>query len=392
MITRARVAAAAMAALAAAAVWAQAPSRVATSIASLRAAPVFYHGKPVAVLGSIAESRDIFRLEPMSAGGAVPSPTGLVDVSDKPIFVYWRERPTRTSGEIRGEFWDLGRLTEGDTRFSNYDFRPLLEATTQGRWPGRDQMFVIIGATLVEAVLPDSPSLRAIVLAPEKYENRSVTLSGRFRGRNLLADVASPLQNPGKWDFVIQSADASIWVTGVRPKGKDFDLDPGSRMDTRRWVQVTGTVRHEISRVWLEGREIELSSAPDETPLTVDVPITPPEPPPTVVFSAPVADETEVDARVIVRVQFSRDMDARSFKDHIRVTYVPPMLPGKPPVAPPPPPVWAFNYNVGSRGIELKFARPLEPFQAVRIELLAGIKAIDGEPMQPWALTFMTGR
>ena len=71
-----------------------------------------------------------------------------------------------------------------------------------------------------------------------------------------------------------------------------------------------------------KGREIALSSAPDETPLTVDVPVTPPEPAPAVVFSAPVADEVDVEPRVIVRVQFSRDMDARSFKDQIRVSYV----------------------------------------------------------------------
>lgn len=392
MIARAAVAAAG-AILAVTAASAQPPTRVAATIAALRAAPVFYHGKPVAVLGSIVESRDLVRLEPLSSADAPPpAHTPLVDVSGRPIFVYWRERPTRTSGELRGEFWDLGRLAEGDTRFSSYDFRPLLEATTQGRWPGRDQIFVMIGATMTEAVLPDSPSLRAIVLAPEKYENRSVTLSGRFRGRNLYADIASPLQVPGKWDFVMQSADGSIWVTGLRPKGRDFDLDPGARVDTRRWVQVTGTVRRELSRVWIEAREIGLSSAPDETPLAVDVPVTPPEPPPTVVFSAPVADETDVDGRVVVRVQFSRDMDARSFKDRIRVTYVPPAVPGKPAPAPTPIPSWGFAYNVGNRGIELKFARPLEPFQTVRVELLAGITAIDGEPLQPWALTFTTGR
>ena len=392
MIARAGLVAAG-AALAATVVSAQPPTRVAATIAALRAAPVFYHGKPIAVLGSIVEARELFRLEPMSAA-SVPAaaPAAVVDISERPVFIFWRERPTRTSGEIRGEFWDLGRLTEGDTRFSSYDFRPLLEATTQGRWPGRDQIFVLIGATMTEAVLPESPSLRAIVLAPDKYENRSVTLSGRFRGRNLYADVASPLQTPGKWDFVIQSADGSIWVTGVRPKGRDFELDPGARLDTRRWVQVTGTVRRELSRVWIEGREIGLSSAPDETPLPVDVPVTPPEPPPAVVFSAPVADETDVDGRVIVRVQFSRDMDARSFKDHLRVTYVAADVPGKPAAAPRPVPSWAFNYNVGSRGIELKFAAPLEPFQTVRVELLAGIKAIDGEPLQPWALTFTTGR
>lgn len=389
MIARAGFVAAA-AALVAAAAAAQPQTRVAATLSALRAAPVFYHGKPIAVLGSIVESRDLFRLEPMSAAAPAAAPAATVDIADRPVFLYWRERPTRTSGEIRGEFWDLGRLTEGDTRFSSYDFRPLLEAATQGRWPGRDQIFVILGASVTEAVLPDSPSLRAIVLAPEKYENRGVALSGRFRGRNLYADIASPLQTPGKWDFVMQSADGSIWVTGLRPKGRDFELDPGARLDTRRWVQVTGTVRRELSRVWIEGREIALSSAPDETPLTVDVPVTPPEPAPAVVFSAPVADEVDVEPRVIVRVQFSRDMDARSFKDQIRVSYVAKDAAGKPAAAPPP--TWAFTYNVGNRGIELKFARPLEPFHTVRVELLAGIKAIDGQPLPPWALTFTTGR
>jgi Bacterial Ig-like domain len=392
MMTRARIAAFTLVGLTAAVAAAQPPSRIATTTVALRASPVFFHGKPVALLGSVAESRGLFLLQPMAAAGDAATPAAVTSTAERPIYVYWRERPARTSGEIRGEFWDLGRLTEGDARFSNYDFRPLLEATTQGRWPGRDQVFVIIGAMLVDPVLPESPSLRAIALAPEKYENRSVTLSGRFRGRNLHADVATPLQTPTKWDFVIQSADASLWVSGARPKGKGFDLDPGARMDTGRWVQVTGTVRREASRVWIEAREVELSAAPDETPVEVAVPVTPPEPPPTVVFSAPVADETEVDAAVTVRIQFSRDMDAKSFKDHVRITYVPPDVPGKPAATPPPLPAWAFTYNVGSRGIELKFSKPLAPFQVVRVELQPGIRAIDGEPLQPWSLTFTTGR
>ena len=83
-------------------------------------------------------------------------------------------------------------------------------------------------------------------------------------------------------------------------------------------------------------------------------------------------------------------MDARSFKDRIRITYLPSLVDGKP-VPPPPPPVWAFNYNVGNRGIELKFARPLERLQSLRVELLPGIVAIDGEPLAPWSMTFSTG-
>jgi Bacterial Ig-like domain len=385
MITRGRTAALAALLLASSAASAQPPSRYATTPAALRAAPVFFHGKQIAVLGSIVESRDLYRIEPTSGPGlAAPESSG------RAIYVFWRDRPTRTMGEIRGEFWDLGRLTEGDSRFTAYDFRPLLEATTEGRWPGRDQVFVILGASMTEATFPDTPTLRALVLAPERYENRSVTVSGRFRGRNLHADVATPVPTPTKWDFVVQSADSAMWISGLRPRGRGFELDPGARVDTGRWVQVTGTMRRDGSRVWIDAREIELSSAPEETPVEVEVPVTPKEPQPTVVFSAPVPDETEVEATIVVRIQFSRDMDARSFKDRIRVTYQPPQAGGQ--TQTPPPPVWAFSYSVGNRGIELKFTKPLERFQTVRVELLEGIKAIDGEPLQPWALTFATGR
>jgi len=366
---------------------AQPPSRQATTIAALRAAPVFFHGKQIAVLGSIVESRGMYRLEPPAAGaGAVP------DAPGRGIYVYWRERPSRTDGEIRGEFWDLGRLSEGDPRFTAYDFKPLLENVTEGRWPPRDQLFVVLGGTAVEPVLADPPSLRAIALAPDKYEGRGVTISGRFRGRNLHADLASPLPAPTKWDFVIQSADASMWIGGLRPRGKGFELDPNARVDTGRWVQVAGTVRREGSRVWIEGREIELASAPTTQPAdaAVDVPVTAPEPPPTVVFSAPVSDDTDVAPTGVVRIQFSRDMDARTFKDRVRVTYES-AKPGMPPPTGVAQPVYTFAYTVGSRGIEVKFTKPLERLQKVRIDLLEGITAIGGDPLKPWTLTFTTG-
>jgi hypothetical protein len=376
-----------MAALTAASASAQTSTRVATTADALRAAPVFYHGKPIALLGSTVEERSLVRLAPLASGTDTPAaPDGF----GRAIYVYWKERPTRTSGEIRGEFWDLGRLTEGDTRFTSYDFRALLEATTQGRWPGRDQIFVLIGATMVESVLPDTPTLRAVVLAPERYENRSVSISGRFRGRNLHADIAAPVPTPTKWDFVIQSADASVWVSGLRPRGSGFELDPNARMDTGRWLQVGGTLRRENSRVWIEAREIALSAPPEEKTVSVEVPVTPPEPPPRVVFSAPVPDEPDVEPTVLVRIQFSRDMDARSFKDRVRVSYVSKSGAAQPQALAAP--IWSFSYNVGSRGLELKFAKPLAPFQTVRVELLEGIAATGGEPLPPWTLTFSTGR
>jgi hypothetical protein len=372
------------------AVAAQTSNRLCTTPASLRASPVFYHGKQIAVLGAAVEGRDFVRLEAPGASGPAPAPVAASSLAgDRPIYLFWRGRPQQLDGEVRGEFWDLGRLTEGDSRFSAYDFRPLLEATNQGRWPARDQLFVILGATVVEAVAPSTPTLRSIALSPERYENRGVTISGRFRGRNLFADLAAPVPTPTKWDFVIQSADAAVWISGLRPKGKGFELDPSARVDTGRWVQVTGVVRRDGARSWIEGTGVELTAPPEETQVEIAVPATPREPPPAVVFSAPVPDEPDVDATIVVRIQFSRDMDARSFKDHVRVSYLPPAQVIGPP---PPPPIFNFAYNVGNRGIELKFAKPLEKFQTVRVELLEGIKSIDGDALQPWTLNFTTGR
>jgi hypothetical protein len=358
-------------------VFAQAPTRIATNADALITSPVFFHGKQIAVRQAFEEDRGATRL-------VIPQP-GARD--PRSAFVIWRERPAISDGEIRGEFWDLGRLDQGDPRFTAYDFGPILEIASSGRWPPRDQLFVITGATLVESALPQAPTLRAIALAPDRYADRGVTLVGRFRGRNLYGDLPQPL-NKGKWDFVLQSADAAVWVTGVRPKGKDFDLDPGARVDTGRWLEVTGVVRRSGATVWIEAESVRLSTPPTEAPVEITVPPMPKEPPPIVIFTAPVKDDGDVDRTAPVRIQFSRDMAPVSFGGHVRVTYA---TPAQGAAQPPAPPKIAVRYNEATRSIEISFAAPLERFNVVRIDLLDGITAADGQPLQPWSMTFTTG-
>jgi hypothetical protein len=254
----------------------------------------------------------------------------------------------------------------------------------EGRWPGREELYVIVGAVIVESPLPPTPTLRSLVLAPERYDNREVSVVGRFRGRNLYGDLPGPL-NKSKWDFVLQSADAAIWTSGLRPRGKNFDLDPSARVDTGRWLQVTGVVHAQGGGAWIEAKSIEISAPPNETPVDVDVPTTPKAPPPTVVFSAPVPDEADVERSVVVRIQFSWDMDAKTFRDRVRVTYAPTQ--GEAPA----PPAFATSYNEGSRALQVKFTERLERFQTVKVELLDGIAAVDGQALKPWTLVFTTG-
>lgn len=347
---------------------AQPPGRIATTPEALTVTPLYFHGRQVVIHATVTSTADTTR----------------VDGTLKPIFVVWRDRGTRGGGEIRGDFWDLGRLQEGDSRVTGVDFQPILEAATQGRWPGRDQVFVITRATLVDAEIPAAATIRAIALAPDRFENKTVTIVGRFKGRNLYGDVAQAL-GKSKWDFVLQSADAAVWVSALRPRGREFDLDPAARVDTGRWLEVTGTVRREGPQVWIEGTAVKAATAQPDAPAEVAIQL-PPEPPPRVIFSAPVQEDVDVERTASVRLQFSRPMDGKSFQDRIRVSYAAP-----PQGQAPQPPAFSAAYDPGNRSVEIKFKQPLERFQTVKVELLQGITAVDGQPLPPWTLTFLTG-
>ena len=109
-------------------------------------------------------------------------------------------------------------------------------------------------------------------------------------------------------------------------------------------------------------------------------------PPPEVVFSTPIAGETDVLPTSGVRIQFSRDIDPATFKGHIRRHAIR---------------TWrargarsefTTQYLPGTRVLELKFAAPLERFSTVTVELQEGILGTDKQPLAPWTLTFGTGR
>lgn len=352
---------------AAAGLLAQGSERMATTAEALVASPLFFHGRRVVVRHPTREANRLVEL----------------DATAKPVYVFWREPPSSSEGEIRGEFWDLGRMLEGDERFASYDFRPVIDAANNGHWPGRDQIFVLLGATLVPGPPPTAPTVRSIVMDPARFDGRTVTIGGRFRGRNLFGDLPQAVAR-SKWDFVIQAADAAVWITGLRPKGSSFDLDPGARVDTGRWLEVTGAVHRDGTAVWIAADSVRLATAPAEAPVEVAAPPTPPEPPPTVIFSAPLAGETDVPTAARVRIQFSRDMKPASFENHVRVRYAGPNAPGAPPAS-------TAAYNDGTRALEIRFKEALARFQTVVVQLEAGVVAIDGQPLKPWALQFSTG-
>ena len=130
----------------------------------------------------------------------------------------------------------------------------------QREWPAQGELPVIVVSEVIKAEPLAAPSVRGLALDPLRFDGQSVTVSGRFRGRNLFGDQPA---GPGrsKFDFVIQLADSSIWVVGRRPKGQGFDLNVDARVDTGRWLEVQGDVHIGKGLVWIEAIAIRTATA-----------------------------------------------------------------------------------------------------------------------------------
>jgi hypothetical protein len=190
-----------------------------------------------------------------------------------------------------------------------------------------------------------------------------------------------------------------VWVTGIRPAGWDFDLDPRSASDARRgvWLEVTGTVRLDRRAArhcardatcrdfWIEASDLRPARGPAQT--DAQLPLRPPVQAPIVVFHDPVSDEADVAPATSVRLQFSRPMIPETFSEHIRIAYASPRVPSAVPI-----PRFSAIYSETTRSLAITFAAPLASHQSVRVELLEGIVAVNGRPFEPWAFEFSTGQ
>jgi hypothetical protein len=219
-----------------------------------------------------------------------------------------------------------------------------------------------------------------------------VTVTGRFRGRQPPGQDARPIRARSRWDFLLEMDDAVVWVSGIRPAGWDFDLDPRSAEDAARgpWLEVTGTFRVEHRReagqqIWIEASDLRRAESrqaggrpPFLRPATVA---------PALVFQDPIPGEDDVPRDTAVRLQFSRAIIPETLSEHIQVSYAAPRPLGAPPI-----PQFTARYAHDTRAITLSFAEPLAPLSVVRIELLPGIAGENGLAVAPADYTFTTAR
>lgn len=357
-------------------------SRRTATVPALLTYSVFYHTQAVRVRG---EATGLAGELPwrLTAGGRevllVPGANARISASTenapKPV-------------DVTGVFLDVGRLEQGHPR-ATQTLIQLSEKLVKKPWPAPGELLVLVGDVIAPAEPFAAPSLRNVALDPERYAGQEISIVGRFRGRNLYGDLPDA---PGvsRWDFVLQSADSAIWVTGRRPRIDGGDLGVERRADTGRWLEVHGTVKQERGLIRLEAMGIRAGQPPAPNPTdAADTVVQVPEkgPPPEVVFSAPTQDETDVERTTTVRIQFSRDLDTATIKDQVRAAYVG-FVPGDPNWTPP---KMIVTYDPGRRMMEIKFAERLEPERTLQLRLLE-VKGTDGQPLKPWSLNFKIAR
>ena len=105
----------------------------------------------------------------------------------------------------------------------------------------------------------DAPrsSLEDLVIDGEAGAGRMVQVTGVFRVGNLLEDLSKESRRDAG-DWVLGDGPFSIWVTGKKPEGDGFALDPRARSDLGWKLAVQGEVEIHDGFVYLRAERLRL--------------------------------------------------------------------------------------------------------------------------------------
>ncbi len=226
--------------------------------------------------------------------------------------------------------------------------------------------------------------LEDLVNRPGKYDGKVVRAVGQFRGHNLYGDLPSRSRRNTK-DWVLKDDVYSVWVTGRKPKGDGFSLDPSMKRDSGKWMEVVGRVVTVGPISYIQASSVALGSPPGPAVAAVQATPTPPPPekpkvPPVVVFALPLDGDREVPRSSRFQVQFSKDMNEESFRDRVVLRYAGRPQPGDREFT-----AVRVSYDGGHRALLIDPGDVLRPGRVVELLLLPGIVDVDGLPLEPRA-------
>jgi len=103
--------------------------------------------------------------------------------------------------------------------------------------------------------------LEELVRGGGELSRETVEVVGQFGGSNLFGDLPAGSQHRAG-DWVIRYGDAAAWVTGKKPKGKGWALDPSSRGDCKWWLLVKGRPERKNGVVYIRAKKVAMAPAP----------------------------------------------------------------------------------------------------------------------------------
>ena len=220
-------------------------------------------------------------------------------------------------------------------------------------------------------------SLEQLVGRAGKMDGQLVRVVGKFRGRNLFADLPARSMRTSE-DWVIKDSLFAVWVTNKKPKGNGFELDPSIRRDSNRWIEVIGRPVTKNGVVIIDAAEVTLTQPPTPKADAAPAPPPPDRPkiPPVIVFSLPLDGESDFDFSGRIMVQFNNDMDEDSFKGRVGLRYEGRAFPGDPGFE-----SMRVSYNPGSKALIVDPGAPILRGRVLDLVLLTGIIDIDGQPL-----------
>lgn len=225
-----------------------------------------------------------------------------------------------------------------------------------------------------------SLSLESLVANAGRHDGQVVRVVGKFRGHNLYGDLPTGSRRRSA-DWVIKDDLFAAWVTGKKPKGEGWELDPDLKRDTGRWIEVVGRVESRRGVVYLAASRVALGQPPTASADAQPPAPPPPRPlvPPVVVFALPLDGDREVAPDTTrFHVQFNKDMDIESFAGRVRLRYVGGDGAGERPLD-----SIHLDYDEGRRTLIVDPGDTLREGRELELLLLPGIKDTDGLELAP---------